>query len=250
MTPFTHLYGLLRRLLMFLSVVVLAGGSAVLCLGLWLKYGAVAFIEVMGSSSSRLVGVSYICMGVGGALCLLGVIGYCGAWKESRLLLMLYFIIISMMVVGQIIGIIFVLIYKAPVIMLLKQAGKESLTAAYVGPGASDPISTAWNTIFTTYKCCGFENSTEDFESSLFSANTGLLYPRTCCVDMTSSDCDGLNTTQSLLHSESCMEKLVGMFEEKSVRFGYIAATVGIVELASMFVSVMLFIRLTAFLFV
>ena len=53
---------------------------------------------------------------------------------------------------------------------------------------------------FVQNKCCGFDNSTEDFKNSVFSTNTGLLYPKACCVNMKDPTCDGLTIEEGLLH--------------------------------------------------
>uniref|UniRef100_A0A3B4EAA5 Tetraspanin n=1 Tax=Pygocentrus nattereri TaxID=42514 RepID=A0A3B4EAA5_PYGNA len=168
---------------------------------LWLYELVLCFaVMVMGSFTSQLLTSSYICMGVGGALCLLGMIGCSGAWTQNRWLILLYFFIVSMMFIGQIVGTIVVILYKDVVTSMIREASKESLMTAYMGPAATDPISRAWNSIMIEYKCCGFENSTDDFKSSIFGINTGLLYPKTCCVDMNSPECNGLDTTPSLIH--------------------------------------------------
>ncbi|KAL6481785.1 hypothetical protein MHYP_G00098650 [Metynnis hypsauchen] len=239
-------YLFLRYLMILLSCVILISGLVLFCLGIWIKYGAASFIEVMGSFSSQLLTSSYICMGVGGALCLLGIIGCSGAWTQSRWLILLYFFIVSMMFIGQIVGTIVVILYKDMVTSMIREASKESLMTAYMGPAATDPISKAWNSIMIEYKCCGFEKSTDDFKSSIFGINTGLLYPKTCCVDMNSPECNGLDTTPSLIHQQSCMEKLIEIIKDKSVIISAIAATVCIMQLASMIISVVLFVRLGA----
>ncbi|KAI4896441.1 hypothetical protein NFI96_026904, partial [Prochilodus magdalenae] len=177
-------------------------GLVLFCLGAWIKFGAASFIEVMGSFSGQLLTSIYINMGVGSALCLLGLLGCCGACTHNRCLILLYFAILSVMFIGQMVCTILVLLYKDVVTSMIQAASKESLMTMYMGPAATDPISKAWNSIMTKYKCCGFENSTHDFRRSIFATDTGLLYPKTCCVDMKSPACDGLDTTPSLIHQK------------------------------------------------
>ncbi|XP_066504818.1 tetraspanin-1-like isoform X2 [Hoplias malabaricus] len=200
----------LRGLMIFLSVVILMSGLTMFFLGIWIKYGIASFIEATGSFSSQLLTSSYICMGVGGALSLLGVIGFCGAWTQNRCLLLLYLCILSMMYIGQTLSTTVVLIYK------------------------------------DVYKCCGFENSIQDFKSSVFSNNTGLLYPKTCCVDMTLPDCNGLDTVSNLIRQESCMTKLTEIIKDISVIISAVAAVMCLMQLASMIISLVLLVRLGA----
>ncbi|KAM9489724.1 uncharacterized protein ACWYII_002710 isoform 4-T4 [Salvelinus alpinus] len=184
----------------------------------------------MGSFSAQLVTISYVCMCLGAILSLLGFIGCYGAWSENRCLIMLYFFIVSMMFTAEVTGVIFILVYKDLVEVTIRGASKDSLRMSYMGPTAADPISTAWNTIMVHYKCCGFDNSTADFKNSVFSANTGLLYPKTCCVDLTSSACDGLDTTQGLIHPKSCITKLINVIQDQSVIFGSTASGICVME--------------------
>ncbi|XP_066504804.1 tetraspanin-16-like isoform X1 [Hoplias malabaricus] len=236
----------LRGLMIFLSVVILMSGLTMFFLGIWIKYGIASFIEATGSFSSQLLTSSYICMGVGGALSLLGVIGFCGAWTQNRCLLLLYLCILSMMYIGQTLSTTVVLIYKDVMIAMVRAASRDSLMTAYMGPAATDPISRAWNGIMIKYKCCGFENSIQDFKSSVFSNNTGLLYPKTCCVDMTLPDCNGLDTVSNLIRQESCMTKLTEIIKDISVIISAVAAVMCLMQLASMIISLVLLVRLGA----
>ncbi|KAM9489722.1 uncharacterized protein ACWYII_002710 isoform 2-T2 [Salvelinus alpinus] len=205
-------------------------GLVLFGLGVWIRYGAATFVQVMGSFSAQLVTISYVCMCLGAILSLLGFIGCYGAWSENRCLIMLYFFIVSMMFTAEVTGVIFILVYKDLVEVTIRGASKDSLRMSYMGPTAADPISTAWNTIMVHYKCCGFDNSTADFKNSVFSANTGLLYPKTCCVDLTSSACDGLDTTQGLIHPKSCITKLINVIQDQSVIFGSTASGICVME--------------------
>uniref|UniRef100_A0A4W5Q5D9 DAN domain family, member 5 n=1 Tax=Hucho hucho TaxID=62062 RepID=A0A4W5Q5D9_9TELE len=135
-----------------------------------------------------------------------------------------------MMFAAEVTGVIFILVYKDLVEVTIRGASKDSLQMSYMGPTAADPISTAWNTIMVHYKCCGFDNSTADFKNSVFSANSGLLYPKTCCVDLTSTACDGLDTTQGLIHPKSCITKLINVIQDQSVIFGSTASGICVME--------------------
>ncbi|KAL1005792.1 hypothetical protein UPYG_G00064060 [Umbra pygmaea] len=239
-----HMYALLRYLMLILSGVILLSGLVLFGLGVWVRYGAATSVLVMGSVSGQLAIISYVCMCTGTLLVLLGVIGWVGAWKEHRCFIMLYFISLSTMFVAEGAGVIFMLVYQNVMEDTIRRASKESLQTSYLGQTAADPISRAWNTIMVHYKCCGFDNSTLDFSKSVFSSNTGLLYPRTCCVDQKNIACDGLDTSHTLIHPVSCVTILIKVIRDQSVIFGSIISGIFVSELASMIVSVVLFVRL------
>ncbi|XP_046871484.1 tetraspanin-16-like [Hypomesus transpacificus] len=239
-----HTYAIMRNLLLLLSSILILSGLVLLGMGVWIMYGAATFVQVMGSFSVHLVTLSYICIGVGGVLALLGTVGYLGAKKENRCLILLYFSVVTTLFIAELMGTITVLFYKDLVEFTIREASKKTLMTAYIGPASTDPISSAWNSVMIKNKCCGFDNSTEDFKNSVFSTNTGLLYPKACCVNMKDPTCDGLTIEEGLLHQASCLSKLVTVIKEQSVIIGSTAAVICIMELVSMIVSVVLFVRL------
>ncbi|XP_035603698.1 tetraspanin-16-like isoform X1 [Oncorhynchus keta] len=238
------LYRWMRYLMLLLCVILVISGFVLLGLGAWIRYGAATFVDVLGPYSSQLIYISYICIGMGSVLSFTGLIGCCGAWKENRFFIMLFFFIVTMLFVAEIIGTIFVLTYRNLVSLVVRDASKNSLMTVYMGPAATDPISTAWNTVMVKFKCCGFENSTVDFKGSVFSTTTGLNYPKTCCVNKTLADCDGITITPSLIQPQSCFGKVITVIREQSVILGSAAGCICMMELSSMILAMVLFVKL------
>uniref|UniRef100_A0A8C7I7U0 Tetraspanin n=1 Tax=Oncorhynchus kisutch TaxID=8019 RepID=A0A8C7I7U0_ONCKI len=219
---FSTPYGLILTL-WSISFPIQVSGLVLFGLGVWIRYGAATFVQVMGSFSAQLVTISYVCMCLGAILSLLGFIGCYGAWSENRCLILLVRDRESQTTPSP-----RPICSEGPLLTRV-----DSLRMSYMGPTAADPISTAWNTIMVHYKCCGFDNSTDDFKNSVFSANTGLLYPKTCCVDLTSTACDGLDTTQGLIHPKvGCITKLINVIRDQSVIFGSTASGICVMEVS------------------
>uniref|UniRef100_A0A4W5KHX5 Tetraspanin n=1 Tax=Hucho hucho TaxID=62062 RepID=A0A4W5KHX5_9TELE len=243
------LYTWMRYLMLLLCVILV--WLWLLGVGAWIRYGAATFVDVLGPYSSQLIYISYICIGMGSVLSFTGLIGCCGAWKEnhnnyltatfSLSLLFLYpeqfFFIVTMLFVAEIIGTIFVLTYRNLVSLVVRDASKNSLMTAYMGPSATDPISTAWNTVMV-------KNSTVDFKGSVFSTTTGLNYPKTCCVNKTLADCDSITITPSLIQPQSCFGKVITVIREQSVILGSAAGCICMMELSSMILAMVLFMKL------
>ncbi|XP_019906126.2 tetraspanin-16 isoform X2 [Esox lucius] len=225
----------MRYLMLLLCVILVISGFVLLGLGAWIRYGAATFVDILGPYSAQLLYISYICMGMGSALSFTGLIGCCGAWTENRVFILLFFFIVTMLFVAEIIGTIFVLAYQDLVTLVVRDASRNSLKTVYMGPAATDPISTAWNTVMIQFKCCGFENSTVDFKGSVFSKATGLNYPKTCCVNKTVADCDGVSITPTLIQSQSCFVQVITVIREQSIILGSAAACICILEDAKLF---------------
>uniref|UniRef100_A0A3B4BPP3 Tetraspanin n=2 Tax=Pygocentrus nattereri TaxID=42514 RepID=A0A3B4BPP3_PYGNA len=239
----SRLYEAMRYLLIVLCALIFISGFVLVGLGAWIIYGASTLVYALGPYSVQL-NMSYICIGVGAVLILTSLAGSCGAWKENRCCLMLFFIILTAVFVAEVVGTIFVWVYRELVGLVVWRATKESLQKLYMGPAAADPISAAWNTIMIKFKCCGFENSTEDFTNSAFSQATGLSYPKTCCIEKTSPACDGLNLAPDVIQPQSCYKKVISVIRDKSAVLGAAAGTICVIELASIILTMLLFVKL------
>ncbi|XP_072549107.1 tetraspanin-16-like [Salminus brasiliensis] len=233
----------MKYLLIGFCTLMFICGCLLLSVGSWIIYGAKTLVYALGSYSMQ-IKISYAFIGMGDVLILISIIGCYGAWKENRHCLLLFFFILTVVFVAEVMGTIFVLIYKELVGMVLRQASKQTLQKLYMGPAAADPISTAWNTVMITFKCCGFENSTLDFKDSAFSKTTGLNYPKTCCVNKTSPACDGINIVPNLIYPESCYEKMIAVIKEKSAVLGATAGSICIIELSTMILTIIFLTRM------
>uniref|UniRef100_A0A674D3I3 Uncharacterized protein n=1 Tax=Salmo trutta TaxID=8032 RepID=A0A674D3I3_SALTR len=206
------LYTWMQYLMLLLCVILVISGFVLLGLGAWIRYGEATFVDVLCPYSSQLIYISYICIGMGSVLSFTGLIGCCGAWKENRFFIMLFFFIVTMLFVAEIIGTIFVFTYRNLVRLVVRDASKNSLMTACMGPAATDPISTAWNTVMFKFKCCGFENSTSD-------PTTGNL---TQCLTALSK-CP-------LCVPQSCFGKVITVIREQSVILGSAAGCICMME--------------------
>ncbi|XP_072104251.1 tetraspanin-16-like [Mobula birostris] len=51
------------------------------------------------------------------------------------------------------------------------------------------------------FHCCGLNNYT-DFEGSYYQIEKGRRYPKSCCRNPFSADCDGLSTSDDVIYTE------------------------------------------------
>ncbi|XP_030646462.1 tetraspanin-16-like [Chanos chanos] len=235
----------LRCSVILLCATISVSGFALLSLGVWVLYGVSTFVVVLEPYSAQLTNISYICIGLGAILFLSGLTGCCGAWNENRCLIMLFCVIMTMLFLVQIVSTVFIMAYRELVGLMVRQAFKTSLKEFYMGPGATDPVSIAWNTVMIKFKCCGFENSTADFRNSVFSSTTGQLYPRTCCVNKIQPECDGVSVVPHLIQPKSCFGTVIAAIQEQSAMLGATGGGICILELAAMCLAMTLFVKLS-----
>lgn len=76
---------------MFSRVLLQLGGLTLLAMGIWVSVDGGSFLKLLGPFSSQgmqFVNVGFFCIAIGAALVLLGLLGCCGAQKESKCLLL------------------------------------------------------------------------------------------------------------------------------------------------------------------
>ncbi|XP_059846873.1 tetraspanin-16-like [Hypanus sabinus] len=148
-----------------LRVELDVAGLVLLGFGVWIKVHGDAILQILGSRAGHMLNVGYFCIIGGCFLALFGIFGCCGTIKESKVLLMIYFIAISMIFIGEIICAIVILIFKS------------------------------------IFHCCGLNNYT-DFEGSNYQIQKGRLYPESCCRNPFSADCDGLSASANVIYTK------------------------------------------------
>ncbi|XP_078285517.1 tetraspanin-16-like [Rhinoraja longicauda] len=126
--------------------------------------------------AGHLLNVSYFCIVAGCFLALLGFVGCYGAIKESKIILML-------------------------ITIVFQEEAFELLKNNYTGFGDKNFASYGWDSIMKTFHCCGLRNYT-DFEGSYYQITKGRLYPKSCCRNPFSADCDGITATRDIIFTK------------------------------------------------
>lgn len=78
-------------LILFYWILLQLGGLTLLAMGIWVSVDGGSFLKLLGPFSSQamqFVNVGFFCIAVGAVLVLLGLLGCCGAHKESKCLLL------------------------------------------------------------------------------------------------------------------------------------------------------------------
>lgn len=75
----------------FSWILLQLGGLTLLAMGIWASVDGGSFLQLLGPFSSKamqFVNVGFFCIAIGAVLVLLGLLGCCGAHKESKCLLL------------------------------------------------------------------------------------------------------------------------------------------------------------------
>ncbi|KAM6957880.1 tetraspanin-1-like [Aplochiton taeniatus] len=180
-------YGFLKSMMFVFNGIIFLAGAAILGVGIWVKvdsgsiFGLLQGIKDAPPELKQLLNVGYLLIAVGVVLVVLGFLGCCGAVKESRCMLLMFFVIVLVVFIAEVAGAIVILVFKPLAEGLINKLGTAAVAGIKKDYGQNADITGLWNVSMNTLKCCGFYNYT-DFTGSPYEQSTGL-YPPPCCKD-------------------------------------------------------------------
>ncbi|XP_038640770.1 tetraspanin-16-like isoform X4 [Scyliorhinus canicula] len=194
----------IKFLMVGINAVITVAGFVLLGFGVWVKVHGDSILQILGTRAGHFLNVGYFCIAAGCFLALLGFIGCCGVIKESKLLLMLV-----------------ATVFHEEALNLLKNN--------YTGFGDRNFASYGWDSVMSTFHCCGLNNYT-DFIDSFYEKRKGRLYPKSCCLDPTSTDCDGIDISATVIYTKGCFNAVSSMIKRNSIVVGGVAVGIAVIE--------------------
>ncbi|XP_075062772.1 tetraspanin-16 isoform X2 [Mixophyes fleayi] len=238
-----NIYACLKYTMFLVNAVIFICGGVLLGLGLWIKFGSNYFVHILGSQFAYFLNVGFFCIAAGCIMCFLGFVGCYGAIKEKRFLLLIFLLIMLALFVSEIAAAVVVLAFSDVADSILKDKGVKSLKESYYKSGGSGLVDEAWDAVMDKFKCCGFFGY-NDFTNSTFTAKTALKYPKNCCKNASLKECDGLDTSENVIYTKGCFMAILDAVKRNSMNIGIAAATITALELSSLIVALVLFVKL------
>ncbi|KAL7832674.1 hypothetical protein SRHO_G00296920 [Serrasalmus rhombeus] len=213
------------------------GGLALTAVGIWLNVAGDSRLQFLGIFDLNIlhgVNFGYFFIAIGGVMALLGFLGCCGAKKESKCLLIMFFSIILVIFISELATAAITVAYSSLLENVLNAWSTPVLKEQY---GKDKVVTDMWNVTMTKLHCCGYNNYT-DFNNSYYYEENGDIYPPNCCEDPEIL-CDAENARQSDI--KGCYDLINLTIKKKFYIVGGVAAGVCGVELAAMAVCMCLF---------
>ncbi|KAM6370079.1 tetraspanin-18-like [Pluvialis apricaria] len=196
----------MKYLMFIFNVLVFAGGTCLVGVGVWVAVDPAGFQDIVAAKAVLSAG-AYLLLAVGIALSLLGFLGCCGALRRSRPLLLVFFILVSLVFITQLVGALLFLVHWK---QIQPELFLSELRRNYRGDEGAEVFSTAWNTLMVTFSCCGVLGPEDFGNGSRFQElHPGMPWPRACCAR------DGLLQAGELLGWEQCQERSPGYIHEQ-----------------------------------
>ncbi|KAF3846800.1 hypothetical protein F7725_003878, partial [Dissostichus mawsoni] len=151
-------FGFLKAMMVVFNGIIFLAGAAILGVGIWVKVDSGSILSFLGkienapAELSQLLNVGYLLIAIGALLLVIGFLGCCGAVKESKCMLLLFFVIVLVVFIAEVAGAVVILVFR--------------------------PL----------LHCCGFYNSS-DFVDSPYYQSYGKLFPPQCCPGLMITGC-------------------------------------------------------------
>jgi tetraspanin-18 len=130
---------------------------------------------------------AYILIAAGAFIFIISFLGYCGAIKESRVLLTAYGLFIIIIALLQIAAIVLATIYKNHAETHTQDFFQHTIRKYYTTKSQRDAVTLSWDFMMAEMHCCGVDNYEDFTKATEFVQYTreeglGQVIPESCCV--------------------------------------------------------------------
>lgn len=137
-------------------------GCIILGVSIWIRVSKDAQEALDISSSNMFVGVDVL-IAVGSIIMILGFLGCCGAIRESRCMLLLFFIGLLLILILQVTGGILGAVYKPQLEEGLNLTLKEAADLLKGNSENAKQVQESWQKFQLQGQCCGLDNGINDW---------------------------------------------------------------------------------------
>ncbi|XP_074660649.1 CD9 antigen-like [Tubulanus polymorphus] len=213
----------MKYLVLVFNLIVWLIGLMVLSVGVWLRLDpqTMQFVNALDGLQIYYIG-TYVLIGAGGLMTIVGFVGCCGAFQESACMLGTFFIFLFLILCGEISAGVLAFLYNQRIAKSINDGFKRSVQKDYGDLGRTQSIDYVQRTL----ECCGGESPYDYPASDWYKNNNNGRLPKTCCKKdvmhlqgQLEEACDmtGLVDEKHLTpaaHQVGCGPKLIEFFQE------------------------------------
>ncbi|XP_041366266.1 tetraspanin-7-like [Gigantopelta aegis] len=200
-----------RFLLILFNTIFVLSGIAVLGSGIWLRVDPnvvqLQRLVELNTDTNYLTAASYVFIGFGGAVLLVGVFGCCGGILKNKWLLGVYIALLVLIFIGEISAGIIAAIFRAEVMSTVKRDLLFELKKEY-RPGRTK-YTQPWDYTQVWLECCGVNNYTD--YRHVFPANGTRHVPDSCCVLTNRDPDDPIPKDPTKCQADAMNSELIGV---------------------------------------
>ncbi|CAH3028454.1 unnamed protein product, partial [Porites evermanni] len=192
---------IIKFLVVFFNFIFFVFGIVLIGVGAWtlIKFGDyITLTDDIPYATGSKVTIAAGCL-----IALISFMGCCGAWKENRCMLVIFFICLLVILSVEIAGAALTYKHRGEFDEKLDKEVVEELQAHY-GEKGSEGTTKGWDALQKQEKCCGWNSYTEWFKAKVF--NGTHYVPDSCCKEE-KTGC-GHDVTDNIIYKDPCKEKI------------------------------------------
>ncbi|NP_001279974.1 leukocyte surface antigen CD53 isoform X1 [Callorhinchus milii] len=163
---------------------------------------------------------------VGSVTMVVAFVGYMGAIKENKCLLLSFFILLLLILMVEVVVAIMLFFYEIQIDEYVQRDMRDGLKK--LEKANNTGLSDAWNQIQSQLKCCGVVNHTD----------WGRNVPASCCLDNKNPCTDFVK--------EGCYEKFRNWFDGNFLLVGIIIICVSIIQVLGMSFAMTMYCQISS----
>lgn len=213
-------------------------GTLILGLAIWVRVSkdGKEIIASGEAGTNPLVAVN-ILIAVGAIIMVLGFLGCCGAVKESRCMLLLFFIGLLLILFLQVAAGILGATFKSESSRLLNETLHENAKLLSQSTEEAKKFQEAMISFQTEFKCCGLVKGAQDWGANFNDARESCK-----CTDEPGSQCssyDGAN-----VNTQTCLSLIKDLVEKNIIIVIGVAFGLAVIEILGLVFSMVLYCQI------
>jgi len=238
-------YSCLKFLVFTINFILWLLGLGVVAVSLWLLFDEHLYLQTMSDQRTDYYLGTYIILGIGSLVTIMGFLGCCGAWKESPWMLGTFFAFLMIIFFGEVASGVLVYYQESNYESMIDKSVRNTVELQYNSSNVA--VLQTFDLLQEGLECCGVEGP-KDWQKSVynkhdFSANTELgvgsteteyNIPTSCCKAPESQDCRKNIVLKSkqlpdhrFIYMDGCADKLKTFLKDHLIYL--LAAGMGIV---------------------
>ncbi|NXO07956.1 TSN8 protein, partial [Oriolus oriolus] len=217
-------------------------GCVILGVSIWMRVSGSQQVNACRhtSTTSAYAGVNLL-IAVGAIIMVLGFLGCCGAVKESRCMLMLFFIGLLLIVILQVTGGVLGAVYRSKVELALNLTLQENVEALQSTAGAYEEYQETVQKFEKENQCCGLLNGPEDWGENFNKPSSTICQ---CEVERPSSSDLCTMYQGRYIYKKSCGEVIMKILKDNLVIIMGIAFGLAVIEILGLVFSMTLYCQI------
>ncbi|NXS67969.1 TSN8 protein, partial [Pandion haliaetus] len=218
-------------------------GSIILGVSVWIRVSKdVQQVNVCGHTRTILFAGVDLLIAVGSIIMVLGFLGCCGAIKESRCMLLLFFIGLLLILILQVTGGILGAVYRSQIEASLNKTLLESVYSLQSSTEESKVFQENFHKFERMNECCGLLNGPADWGKNF---NAAFGNDKVCECDLKKSSTDLCTFFQDrYVYKTPCGDVIVEYFKDHLLIIMGIAFGLAIIEILGLGFSMSLYCQI------